>query len=252
METHFIKYNCTHIACDRMLIDSHCHLHLPDLAGKHAEIFAEMAKNGVGGAICVGVMIKNFPSILTLIERHPNLLATVGVHPENTDVQEASLPALCELAQHPDVVAIGETGLDYYWHKDRPEWQRERFRTHIRAARELGEPLVIHNRDFFGGWRGGRAGFCGCGSVSRFKRRGRGRPGGAARQKNGGSQRQRLQSALGGHEKRFFHSRRAAKTATASAASPLAEPAPDTAGADDRSEERRVGKECRSRWSPYH
>ena len=130
-----------------MLIDSHCHLHLPDLAGKHAEIFAEMAKNGVGGAICVGVTIEDFPSILALIERHPNLLATVGVHPENTDVQEASLPALCELAQHPDVVAIGETGLDYYWHKDRPEWQRERFRTHIRAARELGKPLVIHNRE---------------------------------------------------------------------------------------------------------
>ena len=83
-----------------MLIDSHCHLHLPDLAGKHAEIFAEMAKNGVGGAICVGVTIEDFPSILALIERHPNLLATVGVHPENTDVQEAFLPALCELAQH--------------------------------------------------------------------------------------------------------------------------------------------------------
>lgn len=130
-----------------MLIDSHCHLDLPDLAGKHPEVFTKMAENGVAGAICIGVTLEDFPHILALTERCPNLLATVGVHPENTGVQEASIAALCELAQHPDVVAIGETGLDYYWHKDHPEWQRERFRTHIRAARELGKPLVIHNRE---------------------------------------------------------------------------------------------------------
>lgn len=106
-----------------------------------------MAENGVAGAVCIGVTLEDFPNIQALIRQHSNLLATVGVHPENTGVREASVSALCELAQHPDVVAIGETGLDYYWHKDCPEWQRERFRMHIRAARELGKPLVIHNRE---------------------------------------------------------------------------------------------------------
>lgn len=130
-----------------MLVDSHCHLDFPDLAENLPEIFAEMHRNGVGGAVCIGVTLEAFPAILALTEQHRHLVASVGVHPENTGVQEASVAVLSELAQHPNVVAIGETGLDYYWHKDRPEWQRTRFRTHIRAAREVGKPLVIHNRD---------------------------------------------------------------------------------------------------------
>ena len=92
-------------------------------------------------------ILKIFPRVLALAEAHPHILATVGVHPETTDAREPTIAGLVNLAQHPKVIAIGETGLDYYWHKDAPEWQRERFRLHIRAAIEVGKPLVIHNRE---------------------------------------------------------------------------------------------------------
>ena len=130
-----------------MLIDSHCHLDLPEFADNLTEVLDGMRRNGVGGAVCIGVTLEDFPNILALTERHAHLAATVGVHPENTGVREASVEELVALAQTPEVVAIGETGLDYYWRKDRPEWQRERFRTHIRAARRVGKPLVVHNRE---------------------------------------------------------------------------------------------------------
>jgi TatD DNase family protein len=130
-----------------MLVDSHCHLDLPDLAGHLAEVFAAMQRNEVGCAVCVGVTLENFPRIVALAEAHTHILATVGVHPETTDAREATVDELVRLAAHPKVIGIGETGLDYYWHKDAPEWQRERFRVHIRAAREAGKPLVVHNRD---------------------------------------------------------------------------------------------------------
>ena len=106
-----------------------------------------MRKNDVACAICIGVNLEDFPRVLSLAEAHPQLLASVGVHPEVTEGHEPSIAELVRLAKHPKVVAIGETGLDYYWHKDAPEWQRDRFRTHIRAALEAKKPLVIHNRD---------------------------------------------------------------------------------------------------------
>jgi len=130
-----------------MLIDSHCHLDLPDLAANLPQILELMQKNGVGGALCIGVDLENLPRVLVLTETYPHLLASVGVHPESTGVREPDVAELVRLAAHPRVIAIGETGLDYYWHKDAPEWQRERFRTHIRAARECGKPLVIHTRE---------------------------------------------------------------------------------------------------------
>lgn len=130
-----------------MLVDSHCHLDLPELAGNLPQLLEAMQRNDVGCAVCIGVTLEDFPRILALAEAHPNILATVGVHPENTGVKEPTVDELVRLASHPKVVGIGETGLDYYWHKDAPEWQRERFRTHIRAAREAGKPLVVHNRD---------------------------------------------------------------------------------------------------------
>lgn len=108
---------------------------------------ALMATNGVGCALCIGVTLEDLPRVLALAEAWPTLLASVGVHPEATAVQEPSLVELVDLARHPRVIAIGETGLDYYWHKDAPEWQRERFRTHIRAAREAAKPLVVHTRN---------------------------------------------------------------------------------------------------------
>ena len=130
-----------------MLVDSHCHLDFPDLAENLPQLLDLMQKNDVGCAVCIGVNLEDFPRVLSLAESYPHLLATVGVHPETTDVREPTVAELVALAQHPKVIAIGETGLDYYWHKDAPEWQRERFRTHIRAAVEVAKPLVIHNRE---------------------------------------------------------------------------------------------------------
>lgn len=85
--------------------------------------------------------------MLSLAERHRNLFASVGVHPEHQDCLEPDVDTLAQYASHDRVLGIGETGLDYYWHKDKPEWQRERFRVHIRAARKTGKPLIIHTRD---------------------------------------------------------------------------------------------------------
>lgn len=130
-----------------MLVDSHCHLDFPDLAQRLPEILERMQQNDVGCAVCIGVNLEDFSRVLALAESHPHLYATVGVHPEYTDAEEPTEQKLIELAAHPKVIAIGETGLDYYWQKDRPEWQRDRFRRHIRAAITTGKPLVVHMRD---------------------------------------------------------------------------------------------------------
>ncbi len=106
-----------------------------------------MKESDVGCALCIAVTLEDLPRVLALAEQWPMLLASVGVHPETTGGQEPTVDELVALAAHPRVVAIGETGLDYYWHKDAPEWQRERFRIHIRAARTAGKPLVVHTRD---------------------------------------------------------------------------------------------------------
>lgn len=134
-----------------MLIDSHCHLDFPELAERLPEVLANMEAAHVRAAVCIGVKLEDFPRVLNLAESHPNLYATVGVHPDGKDSEEPSCERLTALAAHPKVVGIGETGLDYYWHKeDVPgalDWQRNRFRTHIRAARAAGKPLIIHTRE---------------------------------------------------------------------------------------------------------
>lgn len=130
-----------------MLVDSHCHLDFDDLSSRLPDIFARMEANGVGAAVCIAVNLEDLPRVLMLAESDDRLFATVGVHPEYSDAMEPSEDQLVALAAHPKVIAIGETGLDYYWHKDAPEWQRERFRVHIRAARRCALPLVIHTRD---------------------------------------------------------------------------------------------------------
>ncbi len=130
-----------------MLVDSHCHLDFPDLAQRLPEILERMQQSDVGCAVCIGVNLEDFPRVLALAESQSQLYATVGVHPEYTDAEEPTEQRLVELAAYPKVIAIGETGLDYYWQKDRPEWQRDRFRRHIRAAITTGKPLVVHMRD---------------------------------------------------------------------------------------------------------
>jgi TatD DNase family protein len=130
-----------------MYVDSHCHLDFPDLIAREDEVLAAMAASVVTHALCISVTLEDFPAVRGLAERHGNLYASVGVHPDNADCEEPDEARLLALADHPRVVAIGETGLDYYWHKDEPEWQRARFRTHIRAARRAGKPLIIHTRN---------------------------------------------------------------------------------------------------------
>lgn len=129
-----------------MLVDSHCHLDFPDLAGQLDSVFALMRDNDVGQALCVSVTLKDFPRVRMLAETYPHLVASVGIHPDH-EGEVTSETELVALADHPKVVAIGETGLDYYRLKGDLEWQRERFRTHIRAARVCGKPLIVHTRE---------------------------------------------------------------------------------------------------------
>jgi TatD DNase family protein len=110
------------------------------------EILAKMAENKVTHALCVSVDLPDFPRVLALAEQYPHIYASVGVHPDYEDTPEPTVAQLVELAHHPKVIAIGETGLDYYRLEGDLEWQRERFRTHIRASRETGKPLIIHTR----------------------------------------------------------------------------------------------------------
>ncbi|MBI4808090.1 MAG: TatD family hydrolase [Nitrosomonadales bacterium] len=129
-----------------MFIDSHCHLNFPGLSEDLDNILANMRANAVTHALCVSVDLLSFPEVLDLAARHDNLYASVGVHPDYELEAEPTQAEIVLLAQHPKVVAIGETGLDYYRLTGDLEWQRDRFRTHIRAARECGKPLIIHTR----------------------------------------------------------------------------------------------------------
>ena len=133
-----------------MFVDSHCHLDFPEYAGQIPEILARMKEAQVNHAMCISVDMPDFPNVLALAESHPNLFATVGTHPDYEDTPEPTEDQLVELAQHPKILAIGETGLDYYRMGDKTyaemEWQRDRFRTHIRAAIRVKKPLIIHTR----------------------------------------------------------------------------------------------------------
>jgi TatD DNase family protein len=133
-----------------MFVDSHCHLSFPELHDRIDAIRADMAAARVERALCICTTIEEFPRVHALATAHDNLWCTVGVHPDNEGVLEPSLEDLLKRAALPRVVAIGETGLDYYRLNGRSveqmAWQRERFRVHIRAARATGLPLVVHTR----------------------------------------------------------------------------------------------------------
>ncbi len=134
-----------------MFVDSHCHLNFPELLAQLPDILHAMQQQNVSRALCVSTTLEDFPAVHRLAMAHANLWATVGVHPDNEGVREANLDELLRLGQLPRVVGVGETGLDYYRLNGRTvadmHWQRERFRVHIRAARRLGKPLVIHTRN---------------------------------------------------------------------------------------------------------
>jgi len=134
-----------------MFIDSHCHLDFPEFQNRLPEVLANMEAAKVSHALCVSVDIPDFPNVLKLAQENANLYASVGVHPDYEDTPEPSEEFLVDTASaNPKIVAIGETGLDYYRMGDRSYesmgWQRDRFRTHIRAALKAKKPLIIHTR----------------------------------------------------------------------------------------------------------
>jgi len=129
-----------------MYVDSHCHLSFPELAGQIDQVLERMRTAQVGAALNVCVTLEEFAQVQALAQAYPHIHASVGVHPDCQGGEEPTVARLLDLAQAPKVVAIGETGLDYYRLKEPLDWQRERFRVHIRAARSCGKPLIIHTR----------------------------------------------------------------------------------------------------------
>jgi len=137
-----------------MFVDSHCHLSFPELAANLPQIRAAMEQARVDRALCICTTLEEFEDVHALAMGYDNFWASAGVHPDNEGIAEPSVAKLLELAARPKVVAIGETGLDYYQMEERKggrsvadlEWQRDRFRTHIRAARQCAKPLIIHTR----------------------------------------------------------------------------------------------------------
>lgn len=129
------------------LVDSHCHIDFDPLYPRIDEVLANARDNDVSHLLCVAVNLEDFPRILSLAEQHDHLFASVGVHPNEHEGREPGVDELLELSRHPRVVAIGETGLDYFRSQGDLEWQRDRFCRHIDAARRCGKPLIIHSRN---------------------------------------------------------------------------------------------------------
>jgi len=133
-----------------MFIDSHCHLDLidPDQNGENLpELLNSARDNHVDAMLCVSVSLQRFPAMLSLIEPYAHVYASVGVHPTQECEKEPEIAELVALADNPKIVAIGETGLDYFHCKGDMEWQHERFRRHIEASKITGKPLIIHTRE---------------------------------------------------------------------------------------------------------
>ena len=127
------------------LVDSHCHI--PMIQAEAGVVIDAARRNGVIHMLCVSVDLETAPALVRLAAQFDCISASVGVHPNARDGEEPDVERLCALAGHTDVIAIGETGLDYFRNQGDVTWQHERFRTHIRAARATGKPLIIHSRD---------------------------------------------------------------------------------------------------------
>jgi TatD DNase family protein len=130
-----------------MLVDSHCHLNFPELLKDLPAIKLAMQDHQVSHALCISVTLDDFPQVLALAESNANFFASVGVHPDYENIKEPSVEELIRLANHQKVIAVGETGLDYFRLTGDLEWQRQRFRQHIKAAIASDRPLVIHTRN---------------------------------------------------------------------------------------------------------
>lgn len=133
-----------------MLVDSHCHLDRLDLTGlgiSFDTVLANAEQAGVSHMLCICINLQDFPRVRQLAHQYPHIFASVGVHPSEDPQFSVSPEQLLALANDPEVIAIGETGLDYYWNEGDLEWQRERFRSHIQVAKQVNKPLIIHTRD---------------------------------------------------------------------------------------------------------
>ena len=129
------------------LVDSHCHLDFDPLGSDITAVLGRAREAGVSHMLCVSVTLEAFPRVRALALEHPHIYASVGVHPNEREGKDPVSEELIELAQAAKIVAIGETGLDYYRSEGSTDWQQRRFRQHIRAARESGKPLIIHTRE---------------------------------------------------------------------------------------------------------
>lgn len=128
-------------------VDSHCHINFPELYQNIDSILSKMSSNKVTHALCVSVTLDKLPDIFKIANTYPHIFASVGVHPDYEDIEEPSVEELCRFAKEKKVVAIGETGLDYFRVQGDLSWQRDRFRTHIKAAIQSNLPLIIHTRN---------------------------------------------------------------------------------------------------------
>jgi len=128
-------------------VDSHCHINFPELYQNIDSILSKMSSNKVTHALCVSVTLDKLPDIFKIANTYAHIFASVGVHPDYEDIEEPTVEELCRLAKENKVVAIGETGLDYFRVQGDLTWQRDRFRTHIKAAIQSNLPLIIHTRN---------------------------------------------------------------------------------------------------------
>ena len=132
----------------RMLVDSHCHLDFPEFAPELDAVVARAVEAGVGVCVTIGTTLKGFPRVRGIAERFANIYCSVGIHPHEAEAEPiATADILIELAAHPKVVGIGETGLDYYYEHSPKDAQITNFRAHIAASRETKLPLIVHTRD---------------------------------------------------------------------------------------------------------
>lgn len=129
------------------LVDSHCHIDFEPLLDRLQEVLENARANGIHYLLCVSVNLEDFPRIVDIANTYPHIFASVGVHPNEQPAAEASIDRLVELSDQPKVIAIGETGLDYYRSSGDLRWQRDRFYNHIEAAKQVKKPLIIHTRD---------------------------------------------------------------------------------------------------------
>lgn len=139
-----------HYVMSVVLADSHCHLdrlELKALGGSLDAVMEHATAQDIRYMLCVSINLEDWPAMMALVERYPHVYASVGVHPNERDGREPTLADLIELAKHPKIAAIGETGLDYFRSEGDLDWQRERFRCHIEAAKACGKPLIVHSRD---------------------------------------------------------------------------------------------------------